>query len=231
MDSGTSSVLRISELPSPRYRDRVAPLANVTEREDFEFHIGALVDTLARKYELTRFMQNFLMWRLRYATDADTARAIGISPQTIRVWKRDHTISTRWGRHPNFRGAYMELMEHYREVNEKTMAALAPTAIEVTKQLLNATKKTPYKNEEGEIEFAEVPDYENRFRGVQVVSNWMGEWGQKPQAPVANTYNIITAGFQELLELKKQQMLKEGMIIDGESIVIEEKVNGITIDH
>src|SRR3990167_7363336 len=155
-----------------------AKLANITEREDFEFHIGELIEKLTAKYQLSRNQQNFLMWRMRYSTDADTARAIGLSPDTARNWKKPVGQRGWYGTRNDFKGAYDELMVHYREINERTMAALAPTAIEVTKQLLHATKKTPYKNEEGEIEFAEIPDYENRFRGVQVVSNWMGEWGQ-----------------------------------------------------
>lgn len=198
-------------------------IVNITEREDVEFHVGTLIDELAEKYNLTRAQQNFLLWRLRFQTDSACARSIGMSPNTIKRWKHDKQHEAE-GRDLGFLPAYEALLARYREVAEASMASLGPRAVEVTAQLLRATKKQVVSTGEGvEPKIIETPDYENRFRGVQIVSNWLGEWGQKPVAPQNTNYFVVMEKFQELLAEKQRQLaLTAGTVVDSEAKILEE---------
>ena len=192
----------------------------VTELEDVVFPILEIVDELAVKYRLTEAMQRFLMWRLKFPTDAKCARSIGVTTSTINRWKFDKYAHYR-GTPPDFLSAYRELMRRNRELAEKSMAMLGMRTVEVAGELLNATKKTPVVHDDKSIEIIETPDYENRYRGAQVVSNWMGEWGAKAPSQASPVYIAIMSDFQGLIEAKRRA-IEGGGVVDANAVRISE---------
>lgn len=196
-------------LEAKKGHQAVAPM----DLADVSFPIGEIIDELTAKYRLTEAMQRFLMWRLKFGTDAKCARSVGLSPNTINRWKLATWTGYR-GTPPDFKSAYQELMRRNRELAEKSMAMLGIRTVEVASELLNATKKTVIPKEDGPAEIIETPDYENRYRGAQVVSNWMGEWGSKAPVQASPVYIAIMDNFQELLEAKRRAFEAEGKVID-----------------
>ena len=172
---------------------------------DVSFPILEIVDELAAKYRLTESMQRFLMWRLKYPTDSKCARSVGLSQNTVAMWKTGRHRPPG-GNPPDFRSAYNELMAKNRELAEKSMAMLGIRTVEVASELLNATKKTIVPREGAKPDVIETPDYENRYRGAQVVSNWMGEWGAKAPSQASPVYIAIMNDFQGLIEEKRKAL-------------------------
>ena len=189
------------------------------EREDVSFHLGELVGDLVSKYRLTRAMEQFLLWRLRFASDAVCARELGISPYTVKQWKNPRKLARNYvGTPPDFITAYNELWDHNKEIAEKSMGGLLMQTVQVADELQHATKKMVIPQEDGkEPLIIETPDYENRFRGAQLVSNWAGEWGAKVKVEVNNRYELVSDEFRALLEAKKAQL----QVVEGEFKVLE----------
>ena len=188
-----------------------------------EFSITELIDELTAKHRLTKSMVLFLLWRLKFASDAACARAVGISANTVHRWKScDYTGYVR--ETPDFNGAYAELYHRVREVSEKAMAALMPRTVDVAKELLNATKKNVLSRGDGKApDIIDVPDYENRYRGARVVTDWMI---QKVAVQPNQTYIAIMSDFQQLLALKQRKLLEEGRVVDTDAVVTE-----VVVDH
>lgn len=185
--------------------------------EQIVFPILEIVDEMGEKYRLTEAMKRFLMWRLKFATDSKCAKAVGVSPDTVMRWKRND-MAHGYKDPPDFKSAYAELMRRNRELAEKSMAMLGIRTVEVANELLNATKKTIIPREGKSAEIIETPDYENRYRGAQVVSNWMGEWGAKAPVQSSPVYVAILDGFNELIEAKKRALLTDGKAVEGSII-------------
>ena len=177
----------------------------IAVRDGTAFPILDIVDDLAVRYRLTAAMQRFLMWRLKFPTDSACARAVGLSKNTVPQWRRNNFTAYK-GTPPDFTGAYRELMQRNRELAERSMATLGMRTVEVASELLNATKKTYVPREGKEPDVIESPDYENRYRGAQVVSNWMGEWGSKAPVQVNPVYIAIMDEFRGLIEAKKAKI-------------------------
>lgn len=197
---------------------------NVYEMEDVAFPIGEIIEEFSQKYRLTDSMQRFLLWRLKFATDSKTARAVGVGVETVRRWKATSRPDLPDRTH-DFKIAYDELFRRNRQIAEKAMALLGVRTVEVAEELLNATKKTLVAKEGGEVEVFESPDYENRYRGAQVVSNWMGEWGAKPPQQSSPVYVTVLANFQELIEAKKRAIAGGQHVIDAPAVSVEEDIS------
>ena len=188
--------------------------------EDVSFPILEIIDELTAKYRLTEAMQRFLMWRLKFGTDSKCARSVGLSVNTIAMWKSGKHTGYPGGP-PDFKAAYNELMRRHRELAEKSMSMLGIRTVEVASELLNATKKTPVVHDDKSIEIIETPDYENRYRGAQVVSNWMGEWGAKAPSQASPVYIAIMSDFQGLIEAKRRA-IEGGGVVDANAVRISE---------
>ena len=188
---------------------------SVIEREDVNFALGALIDRFCVEYHITKAQQSFLLWRLKYFTDAACARAIGISPETVMRWKKGNPK-------PPFVHAYNELFSATKLIAEKSMAHLGPMTVDVAAELLTATKKIPLAREEGKPpEMIEVPDYENRFKGASLVTDWLGERGAKGAQIQNPVYITIMNDFQELMKAKNK-----ALVIEGEGHVVTEEGEG-----
>jgi hypothetical protein len=187
-------------------------------REDVAYPLAKVVTGLVAKYKLTQAMEHFLLWRLRYTTDSSCAQALGLNLNTVKRWKADSGSEWRSGVYrPDFKAAYEELMAANRTIAQDVMSQLMVRTTEVAGELLNATKEIMYKDpKSGEMVVKEAPDYENRYKGGVMVSNWAGEWGAKAPTVQNNTYNVMMDDFQALIEEKRRRLLAERSTIDDD---------------
>ena len=190
-------------------KTKVVP--HIVDREDVSFHLGEVVEHLATKYKLSRSMRQFFFVRLRFTTDTDAARALGMKAVTIKRWRNPSHSKDYVA---DFKGAYDEFFKTFEKSVEEDMRALLGKAKGRVDELLDA-KKT-IQTETGVLE---VPDYDARFKGLQALFNWLGRWGSRQRVEINPLHVSVTEQFQKMLEARAEQLkLGAGEIIEGEVV-------------
>lgn len=185
---------------------------NYVDREDVSFHLGEVVDELTKKYRLSRTQRQFLFVRIRFPTDTEAARACGLSPITIKNWKKppnEHNLG-------DFGPAYQEFFRRFEVSVEEDMKSLLGKAKRRTEELLDATKTV--QSEDGPVT---TPDYEARFKGIQALYHWLGRWGRQPSVEVNPVHLSISEEFAKRLQAKadrEQRLLEDSRVIEGEVV-------------
>ena len=182
--------------------------------------LAGLVKELGEKYSLKDSQMSFMLWRFKFKNDAECARFVGLSEYTVAMWQRpkDLRFARADGSYPDFKSAYEEYCQRIPEVASIGMSQLGLKVVNVTEDLLDATKKNI--NDKGET-LSEVPDWQARAKGVEIVSRWMGKgWNEGSDHGADPRFLQVMDRFNEhLAKLAGQKALPEP--IDAEYTVIE----------